>query len=126
MIENTFEWQANTFATNVAAPRSYVWCMFRKLFGANRKVRYHGPGRYCLIFNDKHWYVQIGSPYQLAWIIAKKMKHYFWGVSTQCLTYRVLEVAIDHDGYEQGDFNKRGFVPRLGEVANRIIEMERH
>lgn len=124
LIENTFEWQANTFGVNVAAPRIYVWCMYRKLFGTNRKIRFCGPCRYCLILNNKHWYFYATSPYQLAWIIAKKMQHYFWGLSAQSLTYRVLEVAIDNNGYGQGDFGQRGFACQWSKVVNDIVGID--
>ena len=43
---NTFERQANTFASHVIAPRTYVYCLWVKLFGTDRKMRYAGPGRY--------------------------------------------------------------------------------
>lgn len=104
LIENTFEWQANTFAANVAAPRSYVWCIFRKLFGMNRKITYCGPSRYSLIFNNIFWPVYACSPLNLAWRIAKKIRHYFWGLSIESLAYQVLEVAIDMNGHDRGNF----------------------
>ncbi len=101
---NTFEWQANTFAANIIAPKNFVYCIYAKLFGTRRKIRYCGPGRYSLIFNDIFWPVYVCSPLNLAWKIAKRIRHYFWGLSIESLAYQVLEVAIDMNGYNRGDF----------------------
>jgi hypothetical protein len=100
---NTFEWQANAFAAHVIAPRTYVWCLWVKLFGTDRKMGYRGPGCYHLTFKDMSLPVKINSPFQLAWIIAKKMEHYFWGLSTQCIAYQVAAAVVDYRGYELGD-----------------------
>jgi len=100
---NTFERQANAFAAHVIAPCTYIWCLWVKLFGTRRKMRYCGPGRYHLTFKDMSLPVHINSPFQLAWIIAKKMQHYFWGLSAQCISYQVAEAVIDYRGYELGD-----------------------
>lgn len=107
LIENTFEWQARTFAANAAAPRIYVWCMFIKLFGMRRKIKYQGARRYSLIFNNNTWFVYVSSPLELARKIAKRMKHYFWGLSTESIAYQVLEVAIDTNGYDRGEVWER-------------------
>lgn len=103
-FENAFEWQANTFAANVAAPKCYVYCIYVKLFGMRRKIRYNGPGRYSLIFNNMFWPIYVGSPLNLAWKIAKRIRHYFWGLSIESLAYHVLNVAIDMNGYDRGEF----------------------
>jgi hypothetical protein len=108
---NTFERQANTFAASFIAPAGYVLALYWKLFGAKRRVNYTGPGRYSLCFNDYTYYVNVASPYQLAWIIAKRMKHYFWGLSTESLSYKVLEVAIETNGFTNRDFGGAG-IPR--------------
>lgn len=101
---NTFEWQANVFAANVAVPKSYVYCIFAKLFGMRRKIKYCGPRRYSLIYNDMFWPVRASSPLNLAWIIAKRIRHYFWGLSTESIAYQVLDVIIDQNGYNRGEF----------------------
>ena len=119
---NTFEWQANTFAANVAAPRNYVWCIFVKLFGMERKIKYQGAGRYSLIYNSMFWPVYVSSPYDLAWKIAKRMQHYFWGLSAESLAYQLLEVAIDNNGYDNGGFGVSRFVPNWDEVLNQVTE----
>ena len=100
---NTFERQANTFASHVIVPRTYVWCLWVKLFGTRRKMRYSGPGRYHLTFRDMSLPVNVNSPFQLAWLVAKKMQHYFWGLSAQCIAYQVAQAVIDHRGHELGD-----------------------
>ena len=115
---NTFEWQANMFAANVAAPRTYVLCMWKKLFGMNRKLIYQGAREYSLTFNDKSSLVNVHSPLKLAWVIAKKMQLYFGGLSAQSLAYQVLEVAIDTNGYDYGDFGRYQVVPGLAPLSN--------
>ncbi len=100
---NTFEWQANTFAVNVIAPLNYVWCLWIMLFGANREIRYCGPGRYCLSFAGASLFVCANSPFQLAWIIARKMQRFFWGLSAESLAYQVAAAVIDYHGYELGE-----------------------
>jgi hypothetical protein len=119
-IENSFERQANTFAANIAAPRSYVWCVFRKLFGSRRKIKYCGPGKYSLCFNDNTWFVSVSSPFELAWTIAKRIQHYFWGLSAEVIAYQLLEVAIDNNGYSRGSFSGCKFLPALGDGVLNI------
>lgn len=116
LIENTFEQQANIFAANVAAPLRYVECMFIKLFGARRKIRYCGPGKYSLCYNNNNWFVYVSSPIELAWKIAKRMKHYFWGLSAESLSYQVLEVAIDTNGYDRGKLWGQKYASTVGDM----------
>lgn len=113
---NTFEQQANTFAANVMAPRIYVWCMFIKLFGMRRKIRYCGPGKYSLCYNNNNWFVYVSSPLELAWKIAKRMKHYFWGLSAESLSYQVLKVAIDTNGYDRGKLWGQKYAFTVGDI----------
>ena len=122
LIENAFEWQANTFAANVAAPRNYVRCIFIKLFGMRRKIRYCGPRRYSLCYNNNTWFVYVRSPFELAWRIAKRMQHYFWGLSAESLAYQLLEVAIDNNGYDNGGFGRCEFAPVLGDLTASYIK----
>jgi hypothetical protein len=112
---NTFEWQANTFAASFIAPAGYVLALYWKLFGAKKRVNYIGPGRYSFCYNGNTFYVNAASPYQLAWIIAKRMKHYFWGLSTESLSYKVLEAAIETNGFTNRDFGGAGIPQHLGE-----------
>lgn len=117
---NTFEWQANTFAANVITPKNYIWCLCIKLFGMKHKINYIGPTKYCLYFNGKDSFVNVGSPYQLAWQIAKRMKGYFWGLSTESLSYSVLDIAIYTNGYNNRDFGRCTFASPIGKVPNRL------
>lgn len=93
---NTFEWQANAFAANLAAPLNFVYCVWVKMFGTWRKMRYTGPGYYnlCLV-TGTNLRLYIGSVSELAWRIAGLMKHYFGGLSSQSLSYQVQRVAIE-------------------------------
>ncbi len=100
---NTFEWQANAFAANVVAPRTYIWCLWIKLFGTDRLLTYRGPGEYFLSYMGKPRSFYVNTPYHLAWVIAKKMRYYFWGLSTQCIAYQVAAAVIRYKGYELGD-----------------------
>jgi hypothetical protein len=117
---NTFEWQANTFAASFIAPAGYVLALYWKLFGTKRRINYVGPGRYSLCFNDNTFYVNVASPYQLAWIIAKRIKHYFWGLSTESLLYVVLEVAIETNGFTNRDFVNIRSTVHIGESINHF------
>lgn len=121
---NTFEWQANTFAANFIAPLGYVWALYKKAFGTNRKIKYTGPSKYCLCFFGNSFYVYVSSPRNLAWHIAKRMKKYFWGLSTESLAYRVLEVVIDKNGYNDGDFfaDSKSISP-IGQIVSSIPEV---
>jgi hypothetical protein len=113
---NTFEWQANAFAANVAAPKRYVQCIYIKLFGTQRKIRYCGPRWYSLIFNDMLWYVYAGSPMNLAWKIAKRIRHYFWGLSIETIAYQVLDVVVDQNGYNRGELWPSEPVPKFADA----------
>ena len=119
---NTFEWQANVFAANVAAPKSYVYCIYAKLFGSQRKIKYCGPRRYSLIFNNIFWPVYAGSPLNLAWKIAKRIRHYFWGLSIETIAYQVLDVIIDQNGYNRGEFWPSGQLMKLENVVDELIK----
>jgi hypothetical protein len=112
LIGNTFEWQANTMATNFIAPLPFVQYLYEKVCQTKRKVRYAGPGRYCLYMFGKDMYVNVGSAEELAWVMAKRMKHYFWGLSAESLAYRLREVAI-----EWSEWGNRGFRGSKGPVA---------
>jgi hypothetical protein len=114
LIENTFEWQANTFAANVAAPLNFVYCIWAKAFGMWRKIRYTGPGYYNLcLTSGTNLRFYIGSVSELAWRITDLMKHYFGGLSNQSLSYQVQRVCIE---YTVNNNYKCEFAPTLGEV----------
>jgi len=115
---DTFEWQANAFAVNAFAPRNYVWCLYSKMFDMERKIRYCGPSTYCLVCNGTSYRVFVSSPLQLAWVIAKRMQPYFWGLSAQSLAYQVLAVAIDSNGYSQGGLNNWDSAKSIGEILS--------
>ncbi len=118
---NTFEWQANVFAANVIAPPTYVWCVLLKLFGLRSKIRFCGPRWYSLSFNEMNWPVYAASPFNLAWIIAKRIRHYFGGLSSECLAYQVLRVGIDQNGYDQGGLRSNGTVPTVGNILREMM-----
>lgn len=103
-FENAFEWQANTFAANVAAPLNYVRCIFTKLFGTKKRIRYYGPGRYDLYCNNEDRRVYVDSVSELAKAIAKQMQQFFGGLSIQSLSYQVQQVAIDNCGDSMNAF----------------------
>jgi len=113
---NTFEWQASAFAVNAFAPRNFVWCMYRKIFEVDRKIKFRGADSYILVCNNKPRRVFVRSPLQLAWVIARQIQPYFWGLSAQSLAYQVLEVAVDSNGYPQGDLSEWGSAVRIGEI----------
>lgn len=111
---NTVEWQANTFAANVASPLNFVYCVWVKMFGMWRKMRYTGPGYYSLCTvtgTNLHFY--IGSVSELAWRIADLMKRYFGGLSSQSLSYQVQRVAIEN--MVRTNY-KCEFAPTIGEI----------
>ena len=116
---NTFERQANTFAVNAFAPRNFVLCMYAKVFGGIGRIKFRGPSWYILVCNMTPRRVYLRSPLQLAWVIAKEIQPYFWGLSAQSLAYQVLEVAVDSNGYAQGDLTNWDSAVRVGEVLNR-------
>ena len=120
-IENAFEQQANTFAANVAAPLNYVRCILIKVFGMEQKIRYCGPCKYSLCYNNHNSSVYASSPSELAWKIAKKIQHYFWGLSAESLAYQVLDVAIDHSGYERGTIATPRHPMLVGSVCTDIV-----
>ena len=122
---NTFERQANAFAVNAIAPRNFVLCMYGKVFGGIGKIRFRGPGFYNLTPNWTSRRVYLRSPLQLAWVIAKEIQPYFWGLSAQSLAYQVLKVAVDSNGYPQGDLDEWGPAVRIGEVGNKVLNMSR-
>jgi hypothetical protein len=114
LIENTFEVQANTFAANIAAPLNFVYCIWVKLFGMWREIRYAGPGYYDLcLTSGTNLRCYIGSVSDLAWRITDLMKHYFGGLSNQSLSYQVQRVCIE---YTVNNNYKCEFAPTLGEV----------
>ncbi len=118
---NTLEWQANVFAANVAVPKSYIYCIYAKLFGTRRKIKYCGSRRYSLIFNNSFWPVYASSPLNLAWIIAKRIRHYFFGLSTESIAYQVLDVIIDQNGYNRGEFCSNRQLTKLDIVIDEIV-----
>ena len=115
-MENAFEHQANTMAINFVAPEGFVLALYWKVFGTRRNINYTGPGRYSLCFNNKNWSVWANSPYHLAWLIAKKLKHYFWGLSTESLMYRVLKAVINCNGYNNRNFSSSRKIDSIGDL----------
>ena len=114
LIENTFEWQANTFAANIAAPLNFVYCVWVKMFGMWRKMRYTGPGYYNLsLLNGTNLRFYIGSASELARRIAGLMKRYFGGLSIESLSYQVQRAAIENISTVT---YKCGFAPTIGEI----------
>ena len=99
LIENAFESQANLFARHTAAPIPLVWVAFKRVFGISRKIPFCGPGVYML--NGRKEYAE--SPIELAWKVAQRMRHYFGGLSAECLAYQLIRIAVDPNGYDQGD-----------------------
>jgi len=122
LIDNSFEWQANTFAANVAAPRIYVYCLFEQLFGTRGKIPFRGACKYSLCFNEHHWEVYANSPFELAWKIATRIKRFFWGLSAEVIAYQLLEVAIDNGGYRWGSHKEKQPFPILGDVVSNYIK----
>jgi len=120
---NNFEWQANAFAANVIVPRTYIYCLWRKLFGMNRKLPYRGPRRYYLTCRDTTLAVRANSPFQLASVIAKRMQHYFWGLSVQCIAYQVAAVVVDYRGYELGEKVPWGDAYTIGEASVGFLDI---
>lgn len=110
---NTFEWQANAFGVNVLAPRNFVYCICIKLFDLKHKINYRGPGCYHICLNNTKFTFYIYSVKELAWKIARLMKHYFGGLSSESLSYQVLEVAISNTVYNN---YRCEFAPTLGEI----------
>ena len=117
---NTFEQQANIFGVNAFAPRNFVWCLYSKLFGMDRKIRFYGPTTYTLTCEGLPFRLYLRHPIQLAWIIAKRIQPYFWGLSIQCLTYQVLRVAVDNNGYAQGSMDTWGAPNSIGEILEQL------
>lgn len=122
LIENTFEGQANAMAVNFLSPEGFVLALYRKVFGTWRKINYIGPGRYNLYVNGVDCSVWAASPYQLAWAVAKRIKHYFWGLSTESIMYRVLKVAIERNGHNNRDFSSPNRIFSVGECLGVTME----
>lgn len=120
LMDNTFEAQANTMAAHFISPLGLVLALFKKVFGTWDKIRYTGPGKYRLNVNGMSRSVWAQSPYQLAWQVAIRLKQYFGGLSTESLMYRVLEVAIDSNGYGNRDFGSQGKVDSIAEIISGI------
>ena len=118
VMGNTFERQANTMAANFITPGPFVLFLFMKLFRTKKKINYIGPRRYSLYFNGTDYFVNVSSPFELAWQIAKRIKHYFWGLSTESIAYRVLEVAINQNGFNNKDFGLYKAQP-ISNIINR-------
>ena len=119
-FENTFEWQANTMAKNFICPEGLVLALYWKVFGTRRKIPYVGPRRYCLNVNGKGCSVWAASPYQLAWEITKRIKHYFWGLSKESITYQVLNVAVEANGYSNRDFGYSRKTESIGGLLSNM------
>lgn len=102
LFESNFERQANLFAANVAAPKNFVYAIYINIFGMERRIKYCGPMRYSLNYKT----VYASSPLNLAYHIAKRMKRFFGGLSTESLSYQVLDVCVDMNGYNRGEFFK--------------------
>ncbi len=120
-VFNTFESQANTFAVSFFIPIQYLTSLYCRLARTKRQFRYTGPGRYGFYFHGRDFSRYAASPYQAAWIIAKQMEHYFWGLSTECLAYRVLEVCVDANGYTNRDFGMGSNVVSVGEHIQSVF-----
>jgi hypothetical protein len=54
-------------------------------------------------------------------VIAKEIQTSFWGLSAQSLAYQVLHVAVDSNGYPQGDLDEWGPAVRVGQVVGNVL-----
>ena len=116
LMDNTFEEQANTMAANFISPLGLVLALFKKVFGTWDKIRFTGSGRYSLNVNGMDCSVWAESPRQLGQQVAKRLKHYFWGLSMESLTIQVMKVAIDSNGFSNKDFGYPNKIDSLGDV----------
>jgi hypothetical protein len=118
-INNPYERQANFFAANVAAPTAFIEYLFKKILGYKQKINYMGPGKYCLFArNGKFTYVNVSSPYELAYKIAKKIRIYFGRLSMEALSIQVQKVCINSNGHTNMDF--RGDDRRISKIIESM------
>lgn len=96
-----FEWQANTFAANLAAPIPFIRLLCKLHFevGYDRSFIYTKPCVYNLNFMGSCERVKIHSKNHLARVIAKKIKRFFGGLSTESLSYQVEKAVIKDVSY---------------------------
>lgn len=97
---SALERQANFCAAATAAPRPLLWRFANRTFDCRgRPIRFGGrEKRHCLHVHGKDiWYDDVESAFDLAKITASKIKHLFWGLSNECLAYRLLEAGIVKD-----------------------------
>lgn len=120
--ENTFERQANLFASNVAAPQSYIRVIGTRVFGTDRRIRFIGPGHY-FIGNRR---VYATTPQNLAWLTAKVIQPYFGGLSAEALSYQVSPVFIDPNGFDWGKpFDIGSDVRTIGQLVEATLSAYR-
>ena len=103
-----FERQANTFAANLAAPIPFIRLLCKLHFGLSdeQSFVYTRPCSYNLNFMGSCERVYIHNKNHLARIIAKKIRRFFGGLSTEALSYQVEKAVIEDrsccvtDGYD--------------------------
>lgn len=93
----TLERQANFFAANASAPKWLVQHMMVETFRLDRPFRYIGPGFYDFEVRGSYVKREASSFEEFCCIIARWIRHRFWGLSVQSLGFRVKEseFAVD-------------------------------
>lgn len=94
--ENLLERQANLFAANASAPRWFVREVIARTYKLNLPhiFRYIGPSHYDFDVRGTCQKRRINSFDDFCLSIARDIKHLFWGLSAQSLSYRVKESGL--------------------------------
>lgn len=114
-----FEWQANAFAANMAAPKSFIWFLWKREFGMDHLIPYCGPGYYWLTYRSFSEKVFVQSVNNLARNIARRIKAWFGGLSTEALSYQVEKTVIRQVRSDAVQLMENEGPCRIGELAGQ-------
>jgi len=94
--EDILERQANLFAANASAPRWFVREVIARTYKLNLPhiFRYIGPSHYDFDVRGAIKKRRINTLDEFCLSIAHDIKHLFWGLSAQALSYRVKESGL--------------------------------
>ncbi len=117
---NTFEWQANAFAANLAAPIPFINVLSVLNYGMNRPFIYNGPSEYCLTYNNQTEWIFIRTKNDLARAIARKIQHFFDGLSIETLSYQI-EKGLIHEPFRS--YNQLITIPETSIIGDLMMDI---
>lgn len=94
---NRLEWQANQYAAAASAPLWFVRAIITRTFDLRMPFRYVGPSGYGLDVRGVYLSYEVTNYRDLCALIADKIKHLFWGLSKESLSYHVAESGLVMD-----------------------------